>query len=242
MGIAAGAPRRPRRRAAVSDVLVAALTPAVADETLDIVLRHLVEGVPTIIEGAAGAGVVAALDDHEMCRASTDGAVRRLLEAELEAGEGPSLRAMAERRIVEADLAELCRRWPLLAAEAEAAGVGGVLAIPLGTANVTLGAFTVLHGGAPLDSHARGLAETLARAALLAVERNHHEQHTRRALESRSLIGSAIGILMERYDLSASAAWEHLRRRASDEERKLRDVAHDIVTDRGSRSDPQDRA
>ena len=61
MGIAAGPPRLPRRSSGVSDVLVAALTPAVAEETLDIVLRHLVDGVPSIVPGARGAGVVAAI-------------------------------------------------------------------------------------------------------------------------------------------------------------------------------------
>lgn len=236
MGIAAGAPRAPRRPTAVSDVLAAALTPVVAEETLDIVLRHLVDGMRTIVPEVRGAAVIATIDDHELCRAATDDAVRRLLELELERGDGPSVQAMAERRIVEVDPAALRGRWPALAPDAEAAGVGGVLALPLGTPQITLGAFTVLCGTGPLDAHARSIAETLARAALLAVERNHHEHHTRRALESRSLIGSAIGILMERYDLPAASAWEHLRRRASDEERKLRDVASDIVTGRASRS------
>ena len=152
------------------------------------------------------------------------GAVRRLLEAELEQGDGPTVLAVAERRTVEVDLATLCRRWPALAGAAASAGIGGMLAIPLHTDQLSLGCFTVLAGSHALDDHARSIAATLARAALLAVERHHHEHHTQRALESRSLIGSAIGILMERYDLAAPAAWEHLRRRASQEERKLRDV------------------
>lgn len=234
MGIAAGPPSHDRARPDVAAVLAPALTPAAAADTLDIVLRHLVDGVPAIVTGARGAAVVATLDDHELCRAATDRALRRLLELELGGGDGPAVLAMAERHPVEVDLAELCARWPALAADAEAAGVGGVVVVPLHTEHLCLGAFVVLCGAASLDPHARGIVDTLARAALLALERHHHEQHTRRALDSRSLIGSAVGILMERYDLTTAAAWAHLSRRASEEERKLRDVAGEIVGQRGT--------
>ena len=52
------------------------------------------------------------------------------------------------------------------------------------------------------------------------------------ALDSRTLIGQAVGMIMERYDLDADRAFGVLRRVSQNSNRKLRDVAHELVTTR----------
>ena len=52
------------------------------------------------------------------------------------------------------------------------------------------------------------------------------------ALESRLVIGQALGILMERLDLDASSAFRFLVRVSSTSNRKLRDLAEELVETR----------
>lgn len=216
------------------DVLQPVLTPVSQVRELEVLLQHLVDGVQALLPETRGAAVLAGVGDDELCRVATDDAVAALLEAELRLGDGPSLESMVHHEPIWADLELLEHRWPSLAELAVAERVRGWHAVPLCVDQQCLGVLVHLsHHARPDDDELR-IARTLGGAALLAVERAHHEHHTRRALESRSLIGSALGILMERYDLSAEAAFGYLRRLASSEERKLREVAADLVAERGA--------
>ena len=51
-----------------------------------------------------------------------------------------------------------------------------------------------------------------------------------RGLVTRTLIGQAQGILIERYKMTAEAAFEMLVTASSTTNRKLRDIASDLVT------------
>ena len=62
------------------------------------------------------------------------------------------------------------------------------------------------------------------------------------ALESRTLIGQAIGILMERYDLTPEAARAFLWRASSHSNTKVKDLATQIVGDVAQRGDRGGRA
>lgn len=52
------------------------------------------------------------------------------------------------------------------------------------------------------------------------------------ALESNRAIGAAVGIVMERFDLDAEAALAYLKRLSSHHNRKLRDLAAELVETR----------
>ncbi len=57
----------------------------------------------------------------------------------------------------------------------------------------------------------------------------HHIDSLERALETRGEIGSAIGIVMERFNLDHEAAVAHLVRLSQHANRKLSDLAEEIV-------------
>ena len=57
-------------------------------------------------------------------------------------------------------------------------------------------------------------------------------EQLRHALESRSVVGQAMGILMERFDLDDVAAFHVLARYSSTSNRKLRQVAAELVATR----------
>ena len=56
------------------------------------------------------------------------------------------------------------------------------------------------------------------------------------AIGTRTLIGAAVGILMERYGMNQSAAFSYLTRQASTQNRKVRSVAQDLVDSIGERA------
>ena len=63
-------------------------------------------------------------------------------------------------------------------------------------------------------------------------------EHLKVALEHRTVIGIALGMLIERYDISRDQAFAHLRRISSTRETKLYDVACELVEDRALLDDP----
>jgi GAF domain-containing protein len=153
-----------------------------------------------------------------------------------ESGEGPGLDAIAQRQMFyAADVAE-DPRWPHFGPQAGGAGIRSVLALPL-TTNGSLGALN-LYARYPaafgVVDRAKGVI--LASLAGLAVSAAHsHEDEERRAenlnaaLATREVIGQAQGILIERERISAAHAFDILRRASQHLNRKLRDVAQDLV-------------
>ena len=52
------------------------------------------------------------------------------------------------------------------------------------------------------------------------------------AVDARKLVGEAMGILMERYDVNGDQAFAILRRYSQDTNTKLRDVAQQLIDTR----------
>jgi AmiR/NasT family two-component response regulator len=77
---------------------------------------------------------------------------------------------------------------------------------------------------------------------LVAVEEAHQriEQLTT-ALEHRTRIAMALGILMERFDIDDGPAFDYLRRLSSHQNRKLYEIAIEVVETRGSVANPYER-
>ncbi len=82
-----------------------------------------------------------------------------------------------------------------------------------------------------LDDSDLSCVATLARQASLALAHARRHQNLLAALETRTTIGIALGILMERLRLDEDAAFAYLKRLSETRERKVRDVAADMVAD-----------
>ncbi|WP_371407648.1 ANTAR domain-containing protein [Kribbella sp. NBC_00662] len=76
------------------------------------------------------------------------------------------------------------------------------------------------------------VAQILARHASVAVASARHEVNLANAVDARKLVGQAMGILMERYDLDSDRAFAILRRYSQDTNTKLRDVAAQLIQTR----------
>jgi GAF domain-containing protein len=166
--------------------------------------------------------------------ASTDPAVDDLIATQMRSGKGPVLALVGKGAdgVLVADTREEVR-WPGWASTAVAVGVRSMIGVRLGTSDRTIGTLN-LYDSRPHHFSVADVevAHVLARHAAIALDRASDSENFSRALDSRKLIGQAQGILMERFDLDDTAAFEVLRRYSQDNNVKLRDVAQSIVDTR----------
>ena len=205
-------------------------------------IARVVEMAVETIEGCDVAGLLLVEGDALATPVHTDRAVADLDELQRLSGQGPCLDAVTGRRIVYvddlADLADLADGgpWALFARQATGEGLRSALALPL-TTNGSLGSLN-LYGRCPaafgvIDRAKAVLLSTLGGLALSSAHAHEDEvslnAHLHDALTTREVIGQAQGILMERERITPDHAFDVLRRASQHLNRKLRDVAQDLV-------------
>src|SRR3954452_7342756 len=128
-------------------------------------------------------------------------------------------------------------RWPHFSQLTLEHGFGWVCGIPLRHGNEIIGALNLFREKEePLGEDDVRLAQALADVATVALlqrrERTQalrHATHLQIALDSRVLIEQAKGVLAERLGVSPDEAFQALRGEARNTNRKLHDLAHDVV-------------
>lgn len=193
------------------------------------------------VDGCDFAGLFLLERDVITSPVHTDPIVNEVDALQHQSGEGPCLDAIARSQIFYAeDLAE-DSRWPRFGPQAVAAGIRSVLALPL-TTNGSSGALN-LYARYPaafgVADRAKGVILASLAGLAVSVARSHEDEERRAdnlntALATRELIGQAQGILMERERITSDQAFDILRRASQHLNRKLRDVAQDLV-DTGAR-------
>lgn len=93
----------------------------------------------------------------------------------------------------------------------------------------TLGSVTVFSRSQPVVPVDVRRLDVVGRVVAIAVEQAKVRAGIEEGLRSRTVIGQALGILMERHELGEEAALQYLRRRSSVENRKIRDLAGEIA-------------
>lgn len=188
------------------------------------------------------------VDQHEQLRlmASSDEETRVLELFELEADEGPCLECFRTGgQVADPDLRETDERWPRLAAKALEAGYLSVQAIPLRLRHETIGVLNLFRvEPGELDDEMLRTAQALADVATIGLlhERaiRHHQvlaEQLQGALNSRVTIEQAKGLLSQRFGIEMPEAFGILREYSRDNNRRLSEVAADIVTGRLSTQD-----
>ncbi|MGH3499895.1 MAG: ANTAR domain-containing protein [Nocardioidaceae bacterium] len=121
-------------------------------------------------------------------------------------------------------------RWPNYSPQAAALGIGSVLAFQLSTAENTLGALNLYSTRAHAfdePSHEVGVVFAAHAAVGLGWARTEAQLHE--AIESRQVIGEALGILIERKRITSTEAFEMLSQASQDFNIKLHEVAAKVV-------------
>jgi GAF domain-containing protein len=124
-------------------------------------------------------------------------------------------------------------RWPDFGAEVAALGFRSLLATRLAAGEHTLGALNLYSTRVrDFDDDDRDFARMFASHAAATLMTVRQRENLMTALDARTLIGQAQGILMERFGIDADRAFGVLRRYSQARNVKLRTVAEELVTQR----------
>jgi GAF domain-containing protein len=164
-------------------------------------------------------------------KAATDPLVWELDHLQYTVDEGPCLSALRETPVVVVPDLRREQRWPRYLSSALRTGLRSQMAVRLSVGDqATLGGLnlysTIRDDIAP---EAQELATSFATHAAIALHQAREIANLHDALESRKVIGQAIGIVMERYQLNEDRAFAFLVRASSYGNVKLRDVAQELV-------------
>jgi hypothetical protein len=196
----------------------------------------------------AGGWVVAARGgDPDFVMCVTHPVSERLAELQLTLGEGPCHDVLASAApVLAADLGdgEFARRWPVFTPAACQLGAGAVFAFPLIVGAIRAGVLGLYRGSpGPLPGRQLGDLLILADAATVMLLGSVHgdaEDGDGAALDGqapdlalhRAEIDQATGMLTVQLDVPAGDAFARLRAYAYAQDRRLADVAGDIVARR----------
>jgi hypothetical protein len=202
-------------------------------------LQQLAELAVELIPGSAGAGIVAA-GETSWTFATSDPLISELHRLQFASGDGPLVEALrhGEPRRIDDTADE--PRWEAFCQAASEAGFGSCLVLPLRTDRQPGGA-VALYGR---DRHCfRGadqdIALLLAAQGGVAMDNDAIYRSCRdmvanlhTALVSRAVIEQAKGILVAEYGYSPEIAFKQLSRLSQNTNRKVRDIAADLVDGR----------
>ncbi len=202
------------------------------EQTLEKSVRLAVE----LIEGCDACGVTLVRRGSALeTPAYTDDKVILGDQLQYELQEGPCMdAAWSQHMVISTDLAE-DTRWPRWAPRVvEEVGARSMMCVQLFTDAHLLGALNMYswktNAFAIEDDRGEGLA--LAAHVAVALAAAQEIQHLNTALGSRTVIGQAEGILMERFGLTADRSFEVLQRVSSQTNTKLLGVARQLVETR----------
>jgi transcriptional regulator with GAF, ATPase, and Fis domain len=226
------------REALLARTLVELADTLVADFDVVDLLTVLTDGCVDVLDVGAAGLMLAAPEGDLRVMASSSEAMRVLELFELQSQEGPCLDCYRTGQpVVNQDLARVNGRWPRFAAEALAAGFHSVHALPMRLRGTVIGALNLFHiepgemrqadvAAAQAMADVATIGVLQHRAALETQVLNEQLSH---ALNSRIVIEQAKGIIAERKGLNMEQAFSTLRNHARYHNRRLVDVARDII-------------
>ncbi|MEV7623938.1 GAF and ANTAR domain-containing protein [Actinoplanes sp. NPDC089786] len=201
------------------------------------VLARVAELAKQTLDGADEVSVTLVTGPDARTATFTGDVALDLDETQYEAERGPCLDASITATTFSIPDTGTEERWPGFAKRAADAGIRSTLSVGMPIQEAVTGALNVYSTRpAAFDDDAIDVAQTFAGYAAVALANAHVYDETatlarqmREAMENRSVIEQAKGILMAERRCSADEAFVLLSRVSQDSNRKLRDVAAALV-------------
>uniref|UniRef100_A0AAU2VDA0 GAF and ANTAR domain-containing protein n=1 Tax=Streptomyces sp. NBC_00003 TaxID=2903608 RepID=A0AAU2VDA0_9ACTN len=206
-------------------------------------LSVLADRTPCLLGARAAAVVFAPEQDGAVQVAGSDPEVYRLEHDAAGWREGPGhdchrSHTLPGRTVLDGHPAR--QRWPHYAPRAVSLGYTSVVALPLREHTRSTGALVLLSDGqSPLPSDMLALGQSMADFTAVVLRRAREADdsraltsHLERALATRIIIEQAKGILATRFSLPMDDAFGVLRKHARSHQRRVHDVAREIVEGR----------
>ncbi len=207
-----------------------------AQQTLESALEAVVDIVAGTLPGVDGASLtLPAQESGFRPPVASSAPLRALDDLQYRSGRGPCVEAFTTAREVGSELPS--DRWPEFSSLASGIGILRVWSSPLRVRGETGGALNLFWADeAAAARFSIEAARVLAAQTAVVVANAHeladakfHNAQLRHALETRTVIGQAQGVLMTRQGIDAPTAFDVLRRASQRTNRKLHDIAADVV-------------
>ncbi|HEX4904832.1 MAG TPA: anti-sigma factor antagonist [Acidimicrobiales bacterium] len=216
------------------------------EDIVDDKLRKVVTIAAKAIVGADGVSVSLTRGGRVKTVAASNDTVLRMDDHQYGTGEGPCLAAAADGVPFDIERLGDDERWPTFVPLAIAEGIASILSTPLLTDDGSIGALNIYSSTAgAFGAHQRELAVVFATHASeivagadLGLSEDELDERIADALQSRTVLALAQGILMARSQVSADQASALLHRAARDEGTStLRQASEVVASTRGPTED-----
>jgi hypothetical protein len=221
--------------ASIRERLTATIEPLFDNVPLPDKLQRLTAAALDSVPGIDGYGVCLFDGDSAAVQASSGDVVDQLHAVQESLHDGPcweTLHGGKPRAVYEDIVATGSGEVTTYREAAGRAGVRSQLSVRIQPRKRLFGALTVISTTterAPIQAES---LELIGNFVGLAVDQAVLRGGIDEGLRGRTVIGEAIGILMERFELDEDVAFDYLKRQSSTTNRKLRDVAETVVSDR----------
>jgi GAF domain-containing protein len=149
--------------------------------------------------------------------------------------EGPCRDVATDHEIVVVADLETDERYPAYGPRAAELGVRSEIAVDVYVAGTTAMALNLYARGPGAFAESGAAARAFASQAAVALGFADQVDHLTKAVASRTQIGQAVGMVMERYSVNEARAFGFLVRLSTDQNIKVRDIAADIVKQHNDR-------
>lgn len=213
-----------------------------AQDTLQATLDRIAEYAVELVDGCEFAGILTVRRTARRTSprisvrtlAATDEIVEISDRIQEEVGEGPCLDATRERhevlRIPDVNDERERERWPKFIPRVRELGVGSAIGFLLYTSEQNLGSLN-MYSRRPraLTERSERMGWLLASHAAVAFASARTDADLHASISSRTDIGQATGIMMERHKVTEDDAFAILSQASQDNNVKLRDLARRVI-------------
>jgi GAF domain-containing protein len=209
----------------------------VGDGTMQQTLTRVVRYAEQAIPAAEMTGITMLVDGRARTAVFTDDSAPEIDSAQYETGIGPCLDAFRHQSVFVVHDLTKDDRWPPFSEAAEAHGIRSTMSIPLVANHEGVGAMNFYSrtpdGFSEIDVDVASQFAVQA-SVVLANAQAYWDAHQlsenlATAMQSRAVIEQAKGILMGAQRCTADEAFQILVRASQRENRKLRDIAEELV-------------
>ncbi len=203
-----------------------------AEDDAAATLGRIVRLAVDTIDGCEHAGISMIEGKTVTSPASSDEIPAVVDQIQSETGEGPCVDAIKEHEVFHTGRLSEEDRWPDFARRANAeSGIESILSFRLFAEEDTMGSLN-LYSTQPdaFDDHDVAIGAVFATHAAVAWSTARKIGNLQAGMESRQLIGTATGILMNRQGISQADAFDMLRRASQRLNVKLRVIADQVVS------------
>lgn len=205
--------------------LAQSLKPGDLLSTLESITRAAVD-----VLDVAGASISMLHDDGRMeSFAQTDKTILEVDRIQATLQEGPCYTAAADGRTVLAPHIAEDDRFPRYAPEVVSHGIEAQAGLPVFETTHIQGALNLYSRDPSAFEELSALEELFASQATMVVAYAQELAGLQEAIRTRQLIGQAVGMIMERYHLSAEHAFAFLSRLSQQRNVKVRDLAQEFL-------------